>query len=133
MINIDILIPTLFRDEVHKSLLIDILKKSREWLNELYIATKLIELCSLENKIRDLECYILIDKPAEEYYGIDIYKDRSSELKRMTIPFSYIGYSALYGSEFRDSCNIMFRDDINFPKYSISILDYDKNQYSYTI
>lgn len=133
MINIDILIPTLFRDEVHKSLLIDILKNSRLWLHELYRATNLIELYSLENKISDLECYILIDKPVEEYYGIDIYKDRNSELKRMTIPFSYIGYSALYGNEFRDSCNIMFRDGINFPKYSISILDYDKNQYSYTV
>nr|DAG99768.1 MAG TPA: hypothetical protein [Crassvirales sp.] len=133
MINIDILIPTLFRDEVYKPLLITILKNSRQWLKELYKATNLIELCSLENKISDLECYIIIDKPVEEYYGIDIYKDRNSELKRMTIPFSYIGYSALYGSEFRDSCNIMFRDGINFPKYSISILDYDKNQYSYTV
>lgn len=121
MINIDILIPTLFRDEVYKSLLIDILKKSRQWLNELYITTKLIELCSLENKIGDLECYILIDKPVEEYYGIDIYKDRNSKLKRMTIPFSYIEYSPLYGNICRDSCIITFKDDINYPKYYISI------------
>lgn len=133
MINIDILIPTLFRDEVYKSLLIDILKKSRQWLNELYIATKLTELYSIRNKISDLECYILSDKPVEEFYDIDIYRDRNSELKRITIPFSYIGYSALYGSEFRDSCNIMFRDGINFPKSPISIVDYDKNQYSYTV
>lgn len=122
MISIDILIPTLFRDEVHKPLFIDILKKSRQWLNELYIETKLTELHNIENKILDLECYILSDKPIEEYYSIDFDKDRNSKLMRMIVPFTYIGYSALYGSEFRDSCIIEFRDNINFPKYSISII-----------
>nr|DAU19525.1 MAG TPA: hypothetical protein [Crassvirales sp.] len=133
MINIDILIPTLFRDEVHKPLIIDILKKSRQWLNELYIETKLTELYHIKNKISNLECYILSDKPLEEYYSIDLDKDRNSKLKRMIISFTYIGYSPLHGGMYRDSCIIEFRDNINFPKYSISILDYDKNQYSYTV
>lgn len=117
MIHIDIIIPERFSYKENRHLLIDIIKNAGGWLSELRRETNLGELYDLEIRLREVNLCIQKDK-TPIYYTTQISYTGNYKIKYIGIFFTY---NLELGAGFRNKANIIFKEGISLPQYSVII------------